>query len=181
MKSIWTCRNINNRARWSMIPRELITGPLHATFRCFSDTKYGAPVQRFNPYDRAPFRALQIGDESENCARDALAYYRAYVAFSRICHSPQNATTISLRPGTVIFLDNFRIFHARTSFKGWRQMCGCYLSRDNFMAKARPLLPEEIRRETKHDEGKISMENVDRYSVVDAVLLLSGYMHATSP
>ncbi|VDO43008.1 unnamed protein product [Haemonchus placei] len=30
--------------------------------------------------------------------------------------------------------------------QGWRQMCGCYLSRDNFMAKARPLLPEEIRR-----------------------------------
>ncbi|VDO93121.1 unnamed protein product [Haemonchus placei] len=72
---------------------------------------------RFNPYDRAPFRALQIGDESESCARHALTYYRAYVAFSRICHSPQNATTISLRPGTVIFLDNFRIFHARTSFK----------------------------------------------------------------
>ncbi|KAK6029441.1 hypothetical protein OSTOST_04446, partial [Ostertagia ostertagi] len=73
---------------------------------------------RFNPYDRAPFRVLREGDESETYARDALAYYKAYVTFSQICHSPQNATTIALRPGTVIFLDNFRIFHSRTSFKG---------------------------------------------------------------
>lgn len=108
---------------------------------------FGNVVQiRFNPYDRAPFRILRGGDDSELYARKAIVFYRAYEAFSRICHSTNNATTIALRPGTVIFLDNFRILHSRTSFKGWRQMCGCYLSRDNFMAKARPLLRAEIRR-----------------------------------
>ncbi|KAK6735147.1 hypothetical protein RB195_018374 [Necator americanus] len=100
----------------------------------------------FNPYDRAPFRALREGKDSEHYALNTMAYYRAYAAFSSICHVPENSTTIALRPGTVIFLDNFRVLHSRTSFKGWRQMCGCYLSRDNFMAKARPLLPSEIGR-----------------------------------
>ncbi|VDL64266.1 unnamed protein product [Nippostrongylus brasiliensis] len=108
---------------------------------------HGNVVQiRFNPYDRAPFRVLLQDDRAETSAREVLAFYRAYEAFSKICHSEQNATSIGLRPGTVIFIDNFRVFHSRTSFKGWRQMCGCYLSRDNFMAKARPLLPEHIRR-----------------------------------
>ncbi|CAJ0607308.1 unnamed protein product [Cylicocyclus nassatus] len=101
---------------------------------------------RFNPYDRAPFRALKEGEDSILYARDALAYYQSYSAFSSICHAPENSTAISLRPGTVIFLDNYRVLHSRTSFKGWRQMCGCYLSRDNLMAKARPLLPTKIRR-----------------------------------
>ncbi|KAJ1370027.1 Taurine catabolism dioxygenase TauD, TfdA, variant 2 [Parelaphostrongylus tenuis] len=108
---------------------------------------YGNIVQiRFNPYDRAPFRILRKGEDTAYYAVKALQFYHAYTAFSRICHQPENSTTISLRPETVIFIDNFRILHSRTAFTGWRQMCGCYLSRDNFMAKARPLFPAEIRR-----------------------------------
>ncbi|KHJ99348.1 hypothetical protein OESDEN_00660 [Oesophagostomum dentatum] len=72
---------------------------------------------RFNPYDRAPFRILREGANSAQYARNALAYYRAYTGFSSVCHAPENATRIALRPGTVIFLDNFRVLHSRTSFK----------------------------------------------------------------
>ncbi|CAD6192227.1 unnamed protein product [Caenorhabditis auriculariae] len=97
---------------------------------------------RYNPYDRAPYRCL--GKEED--AREAIRFYKAYEKFSRICHDPSNSVQISLQPGSVIFIDNFRVLHSRAEFQGHRQMCGCYLSRDNFYAKARPFLPEEIRR-----------------------------------
>ncbi|TMS35720.1 hypothetical protein L596_003056 [Steinernema carpocapsae] len=32
-------------------------------------------------------------------------------------HDPLYAVQISLRPGTVIFIDNHRVLHARTSFE----------------------------------------------------------------
>uniref|UniRef100_A0A1I7V143 Trimethyllysine dioxygenase, mitochondrial n=1 Tax=Caenorhabditis tropicalis TaxID=1561998 RepID=A0A1I7V143_9PELO len=97
---------------------------------------------RFNPYDRAPFSCLS---SSESGASDVIKFYEAYQKFSRICHDPGNSLTISLRPGSVIFIDNFRVLHSRTAFQGYRKMCGCYLSRDNFMAKARPFLGEQVK------------------------------------
>uniref|UniRef100_A0A1I7W7F8 TauD domain-containing protein n=1 Tax=Heterorhabditis bacteriophora TaxID=37862 RepID=A0A1I7W7F8_HETBA len=108
---------------------------------------YGNVTQiRFNPYDRAPFRSLSTGVSSASSARSTIAFYHAYTTFSKICHDPRNSVSIALRPGSVIFIDNFRVLHSRTEFKGWRQMAGCYLSRDNFLAKARPFLPENLRR-----------------------------------
>lgn len=97
---------------------------------------------RFNPYDRAPFSCLS---SSESSASEAIRFYEAYEKFSRICHDPKNSIKISLKPGCVIFIDNFRVLHSRTEFQGYRKMCGCYLSRDNFMAKARPFLEESVR------------------------------------
>lgn len=104
---------------------------------------FGNIVQtRFNPYDRAPYSCLT---SSESSASEAIKFYEAYQRFSRICHDPENALRISLKPGSVIFIDNFRVLHSRTAFQGYRKMCGCYLSRDNFMAKARPFMEEGVR------------------------------------
>ncbi|UMM16514.1 hypothetical protein L5515_013497 [Caenorhabditis briggsae] len=97
---------------------------------------------RFNPYDRAPYSCLS---SSESSASGAIKFYEAYQEFSRICHDPLNALTVSLRPGSVIFIDNFRVLHSRTAFQGYRKMCGCYLSRDNFMAKARPFFDGNVK------------------------------------
>ncbi|CAB3411506.1 unnamed protein product [Caenorhabditis bovis] len=99
-------------------------------------------LSRFNPYDRAPFDCLASADG----AAKALQFYKAYEEFSRICHDPANSVRFSLTPGSVIFIDNHRVLHARTQFYGTRKMCGCYLSRDNFYAKARPFLVENCRR-----------------------------------
>lgn len=95
---------------------------------------------RFNPYDRAP---LPIPPDQDVTA--VVGFYEAYEAFSKFVHNPENAIKISLQPGTVIFVDNYRVLHARTSFEGSRKMCGCYLSRDNFLAKARTVLPEAFK------------------------------------
>ncbi|KAK0396052.1 hypothetical protein QR680_001545 [Steinernema hermaphroditum] len=101
--------------------------------------KTGALCQiRFNPYDRAPMKFMGLNN-SESCAQ-TIEYYDAYEKFSNMMHDPLYAVQISLRPGTVIFIDNHRVLHSRTSFEGSRKMCGCYMSRDNFCAYARPVL-----------------------------------------
>uniref|UniRef100_A0A914CN12 TauD/TfdA-like domain-containing protein n=1 Tax=Acrobeloides nanus TaxID=290746 RepID=A0A914CN12_9BILA len=104
---------------------------------CFN----GKIVQvRLNPYDRAPFRTLNFSPNSEKTALETVKFYEAYEKFSQLCNAPEAAIKIALKPGTVIFIDNYRVFHSRTEFQGSRKMCGCYLSRDNFLAKVRPLL-----------------------------------------
>uniref|UniRef100_A0AC35ET81 Trimethyllysine dioxygenase, mitochondrial n=1 Tax=Panagrolaimus sp. PS1159 TaxID=55785 RepID=A0AC35ET81_9BILA len=95
---------------------------------------------RFNPYDRAP---MNLG--TENDIKNVITFYEAYEAFSQLIHKPEFALKISLKPGTVIFIDNYRVLHARTAFKGARRMCGCYLSRDDFLAKARTVLPSSFK------------------------------------
>ena len=37
----------------------------------------------------------------------------------------------------VIFIDNWRVLHGRESFTGLRQLCGCYLTRDDILSTAR--------------------------------------------
>ncbi|KAI3373516.1 hypothetical protein L3Q82_022108 [Scortum barcoo] len=37
----------------------------------------------------------------------------------------------------VIFIDNWRVMHGRESFTGLRQLCGCYLTRDDILSSAR--------------------------------------------
>lgn len=104
--------------------------------------EYGNVFQiRFNPLDRSPMRCLSFGDVPHK----VIKFYEAYEAFARLCSDAKSHVRISLQPGTVVFIDNFRVLHARTEFEGYRQMCGCYLSRDNFLAKARPFLPASIR------------------------------------
>ena len=39
----------------------------------------------------------------------------------------------------VIFIDNWRVLHGRDSFTGLRRLCGCYLTRDDVVNKARSL------------------------------------------
>ncbi|KAE9555141.1 hypothetical protein FO519_001636 [Halicephalobus sp. NKZ332] len=95
---------------------------------------------RFNPYDRAP---LPIPADQDITA--VVGFYEAYEAFSKFVHRPENVIKTSLQPGTVIFIDNYRVLHARTAFRGSRKLCGCYLSRDNFLAKARTVLPEAFK------------------------------------
>ncbi|CAK5099039.1 unnamed protein product [Meloidogyne enterolobii] len=109
---------------------------------------------RYNPYDRAPMKTLRINKEEklneemeENVSKsleETVLFYEAYQRFARILNEPGQQVQIMLKPGNVLFIDNFRILHGRKAFQGERAMCGCYLSRDCFLAKARPLLSPEF-------------------------------------
>jgi len=52
---------------------------------------------------------------------------------------PQGEWWLKLHPGTVLFVDNWRVLHGRASYTGLRKMTGCYVSRSDYISKARVL------------------------------------------
>uniref|UniRef100_A0A0M3JAT1 Trimethyllysine dioxygenase, mitochondrial (inferred by orthology to a human protein) n=1 Tax=Anisakis simplex TaxID=6269 RepID=A0A0M3JAT1_ANISI len=64
---------------------------------------------RYNPYDRAPMRITSTDD--------IIKFYKAYERLSKLVHDTKNQLEISLKPGNVIFIDNFRVLHARKAFQ----------------------------------------------------------------
>ncbi|CAB3258215.1 unnamed protein product [Arctia plantaginis] len=95
-----------------------------------SDT--GDIVQiRFNVYDRAPM-AFNSG---ENCR----SYYRSLRNLAKYYENESNQWRFKLQPGTVMVMDNFRVLHGRTSFSGSRVLAGSYVSRSDWLNRARTL------------------------------------------
>ncbi|CAH2063624.1 unnamed protein product, partial [Iphiclides podalirius] len=86
---------------------------------------------RFNVYDRTPMAF----SSREECR----TYYRALKNLSKYYEDPSHQWQIKLQPGTVIAIDNFRVLHGRTSFTGDRVLCGSYVSRSDWLDKARNL------------------------------------------
>ncbi|XP_053600325.1 trimethyllysine dioxygenase, mitochondrial [Plodia interpunctella] len=105
--------------------------------------KYAAPVIRvnddtkeleqirFNVYDRAPMAFA----DSKQCR----VYYRSLRNLARYYEDPENQWQFKLTPGTVMVMDNFRVLHGRTGFSGHRVLSGCYVSRSDWLDKARTL------------------------------------------
>ena len=86
---------------------------------------------RYNHYDRAARTAM----EPERMAD----LYAALASLSAVVEDPRNELWLKLRPGSILFLDNWRVLHGRAAFTGTRKMCGCYLPRDDWISKARVL------------------------------------------
>lgn len=86
---------------------------------------------RYNPYDRAPLNTVKPDDIQ--------AFYEAYDKLSQIIVDPSNEIRVKLKPGSVLLIDNWRVMHGRSAFEGKRIMGGCYLSRDEWLSKARML------------------------------------------
>ena len=40
-----------------------------------------------------------------------------------------------LEPGNLMTFDNHRLMHARTAYTGLRQMCGCYINKEDWVSK----------------------------------------------
>ncbi|XP_017267999.1 trimethyllysine dioxygenase, mitochondrial [Kryptolebias marmoratus] len=86
---------------------------------------------RYNNYDRsvintAPHDTVQ-------------RWYKAHRELTAELRRPENELWVKLNPGKVIFIDNWRVLHGRESFSGLRQLCGCYLTRDDVLSTARCL------------------------------------------
>ena len=86
---------------------------------------------RYNQYDRAPLSAVPTADIKK--------VYSAIGRLGRMLSLPENEFWLKLRPGTVLFVDNWRVLHGRAAFTGSRRMTGCYLPRDDWIGKARIL------------------------------------------
>lgn len=88
-------------------------------------------IDRFNSYDRAPMRSIPMSEMS--------TFYGDMQIFVENIQSPDNEWWFKLTPGTVVFFDNWRILHGRSSYTGNRKMGGGYVSRTEFMSVARTM------------------------------------------
>lgn len=77
-------------------------------------------------------------------------WYQAARKWDEILRREENQRWISLKPGTTLIFDNWRVLHGRSAFTGIRRMCGGYINRDDFHSRwmNTNLSPEEIRRRT---------------------------------
>ncbi|KAM4620693.1 trimethyllysine dioxygenase, mitochondrial isoform 2-T2 [Polymixia lowei] len=86
---------------------------------------------RYNNYDRSVINTVP---------RDVVKrWYVAHRELTTELRRPENELWVKLTPGKVIFIDNWRVMHGRESFTGLRQICGCYLTRDDVLSTARSL------------------------------------------
>ena len=86
---------------------------------------------RFNLYDRAPMRTLPPDQIPQ--------LYEDIHLLAATVKDPQGEWWLKLHPGTVLFVDNWRVLHGRASYTGLRKMTGCYVSRSDYISKARIL------------------------------------------
>lgn len=96
------------------------------------DPEDGTPQQiRYNIADRAPMTTLPMSEMRQ--------FYEDLQVMAREVEDPANEWWFSLKPGTVMFFNNWRLLHGRSAFKGTRVMSGGYVSRAEFMSVARSL------------------------------------------
>ncbi|XP_006876908.1 PREDICTED: trimethyllysine dioxygenase, mitochondrial [Chrysochloris asiatica] len=86
---------------------------------------------RYNNYDRAVINTVPYDVVHR--------WYAAHRTLTKELRRPENEFWVKLKPGRVLFIDNWRVLHGRESFTGYRQLCGCYLTRDDMLNTARLL------------------------------------------
>ncbi|XP_040298332.1 trimethyllysine dioxygenase, mitochondrial [Bufo bufo] len=84
---------------------------------------------RYNNYDRAVINTVPY-----DLVRQ---WYSAHRVLTTELRKPENELWVKLKPGKVLFVDNWRVLHGRESFTGFRHLCGCYLTRDDVLNTAR--------------------------------------------
>ncbi|XP_053555402.1 trimethyllysine dioxygenase, mitochondrial [Bombina bombina] len=86
---------------------------------------------RYNNYDRAVINTVPYDIVHR--------WYSAHRELTNELRRTENELWVKLKPGKVMFVDNWRVLHGRESFTGYRQLCGCYLNRDDVLNTARLL------------------------------------------
>ncbi|XP_015275983.1 PREDICTED: trimethyllysine dioxygenase, mitochondrial [Gekko japonicus] len=84
---------------------------------------------RYNNYDRAVINTVPYDIVHR--------WYAAHRALTTELRRAENELWVKLKPGKALFVDNWRVLHGRESFTGYRQLCGCYLTRDDVLNTAR--------------------------------------------
>ncbi|XP_023972510.1 trimethyllysine dioxygenase, mitochondrial isoform X4 [Physeter macrocephalus] len=105
-----------------------------------TDTTYFQEPCGYNNYDRAVINTVPYDVVHR--------WYTAHRTLTIELRKPENEFWVKLKPGRVgaklercqvLFIDNWRVLHGRESFTGYRQLCGCSLTRDDVLNTARLL------------------------------------------
>jgi trimethyllysine dioxygenase len=72
-------------------------------------------------------------------------FYRALRVWMDIVKDSKNELWVKLIPGQVVVVDNWRVFHGRSSFTGLRRMCGGYIGRDDWSGRLLRLKRKDLK------------------------------------
>jgi trimethyllysine dioxygenase len=86
-------------------------------------------ILRFNLLDRAPLATLPQTEVEQ--------YYHHLKSLTSIIRQKENEFVCRLSPGTVMIFDNFRLLHGRNAYQGTRIVTGCYISRSDYVSRAK--------------------------------------------
>lgn len=84
---------------------------------------------RFNPTDLGPLNYLTM----EDCEK----FYDYNKILSDLIYDKENIGLVKLQVGQMLIVNNHRVMHGRQSFKGYRNMVGCYASREDWESNYR--------------------------------------------
>ena len=94
----------------------------------------------FNNHDRLPLNKSTLESlHKVNPAGSLLDVYKAIQTFLNTMRRNELQFTIQLEPETVIVLDNHRLMHARTGFKGKRTLLTAYINREDWRSNVMTL------------------------------------------
>ena len=79
---------------------------------------------RYNNYQRATLTGITM----ERMER----FYTAYRLFTEMLNDPANQLWMKLQPGNILFFDNWRLLHGRSSFKGSRKLTNGWFKRETW-------------------------------------------------
>ncbi|GAB0095588.1 gamma-butyrobetaine dioxygenase [Sergentomyia squamirostris] len=119
----------------TVIPFEYIDETHHHSYQAplIKEDKINQCVEqiRFNLYDRSPMNTISVDKIPQ--------FYDDLRTMATEVASESNEWWFKLTPGTVVIFDNWRLLHGRAELTGKRVMCGCYVSRTDFMSVARKM------------------------------------------
>ena len=64
-------------------------------------------------------------------------FYTAYTTFTNMLNDSENQLWMKLQPGTILFFDNWRLLHGRSSFQGARKLTTGWFKRDSWINAVR--------------------------------------------
>ena len=79
---------------------------------------------RYNNYQRATHKGLDM-DSMEK-------FYTAYRRFTGMLNDSTNQLWLKLQPGNILFFDNWRLLHGRSSFKGSRKLTNGWFKKETW-------------------------------------------------
>ncbi|PRP76233.1 hypothetical protein PROFUN_15318 [Planoprotostelium fungivorum] len=82
---------------------------------------------RYNNDDRSTMRHLPY--------EQVEPFYTALKRWSAILTDVGSEYWRQLTPGTLVVFDNWRVLHGRAAFTGYRRLCGCYISWDDYQSR----------------------------------------------
>lgn len=86
---------------------------------------------RINGYDRACHSGMSLETQ--------LGFYKHFSELLKLVKHDKYVKKVSLKPGQVLIVNNWRVLHGRTAFNGHRIMSGCYINDNDFKSKCRTL------------------------------------------